>query len=620
MRRFRLLCSLAPQFLQRRGRVLEIGCGLGSFLRLMRGLGWQVVGIEPDREYAESGAKVYQFPITAGIFEEHNSSPGTYDAVAAFHVVEHIASPRNFLAQIEAQLQKGGIVLLEVPSLNRPYGGDLKRFFWSAHLHSFSEATLGGLLRDVGLLPLHAGYHSDFLWMLAIKTGIRSPIQLPLQPPSVVKSRILHQHRQFQLRQGNSLIGAFARSQRTAERALALYRDDPAEFSAGLHRRTARTRIRLEHVPTIRRAARRIRGPYLAHYGIHEAGNAGDTVLFWAVRELFDRVTGRKHWLRESVWDKVDSDTVNRINKEAGGVIVGGGGLLLRDTRPNPNSGWQWNCSAELIARLDVPLTIFAIGYNRFRDQAEFEDVFRENIRILVEQSSFFGLRNTGSIQAVAEYLPVSLQDRLSFQPCPTTVIGRFAPEFCRPHSLPPPKRLALNCAFDRHWLRFAGSEAPILTQICKAMKWATEHGWELHLSVHARGDDTVLPYLLREEVPFTEHQLYGHPVSKVLEFYRHMPLTIGMRGHSQMIPFGLGNAILSLASHDKLLYFLDDIGHSEWGIDVQDSDLGEKIIAHIDTCEQNWKDLYAQVEAAQEGLWRQTLMNVEMIEPYLGN
>jgi hypothetical protein len=56
---------------------------------------------------------------------------------------------------------------------------------------------------------------------------------------------------------------------------------------------------------------------------------------------------------------------------------------------------------------------------------------------------------------------------------------------------------------------------------------------------------------------------------NKVYDFYNNMEVIFGMRGHAQMIPFGLNGKIISLVSHDKLRYFLEDIHAPEWGVDL---------------------------------------------------
>ena len=71
------------------------------------------------------------------------------------------------------------------------------------------------------------------------------------------------------------------------------------------------------------------------------------------------------------------------------------------------------------------------------------------------------------------------------------------------------------------------------------------------------------------------------HPET-ILTYYQSIPITLGMRGHSQMIPFGMQNNIISLISHPKLKYFLDDIEQSEWGINIFSKNLTDEIIYKV--------------------------------------
>ena len=64
----------------------------------------------------------------------------------------------------------------------------------------------------------------------------------------------------------------------------------------------------------------------------------------------------------------------------------------------------------------------------------------------------------------------------------------------------------------------------------------------------------------------------------QIVHEYSKPRLVIGMRGHAQLIPFGCNTPILSIISHDKMQYFLDDIHHPEWGVDVKDEKFGTKL------------------------------------------
>jgi hypothetical protein len=60
------------------------------------------------------------------------------------------------------------------------------------------------------------------------------------------------------------------------------------------------------------------------------------------------------------------------------------------------------------------------------------------------------------------------------------------------------------------------------------------------------------------------------------------MELTMGTRGHAQMIPFGLNTKIISLGSHNKLKWFLEDIDSLDWFVNLREdvSTLSERITA----------------------------------------
>ena len=103
---------------------------------------------------------------------------------------------------------------------------------------------------------------------------------------------------------------------------------------------------------------------------------------------------------------------VNYINDNFDAVVVGGGGLFLRDTNPNQRSGWQWNISLDQLRRLQTPLVIYSVGNNRFIDQAEFAPPFEEHVNLTMEKSVFFGLRNTGSVETITRYIAADNRDR----------------------------------------------------------------------------------------------------------------------------------------------------------------------------------------------------------------
>jgi SAM-dependent methyltransferase len=86
--------------------ILEIGCGKGRFLKLMRDQGFSVVGIDPA--YEGDDPCVVKEPFLASL-------DMTGDAIILRHVLEHIQDPMPFLTSIAEANGGRGLIYIEVP-------------------------------------------------------------------------------------------------------------------------------------------------------------------------------------------------------------------------------------------------------------------------------------------------------------------------------------------------------------------------------------------------------------------------------------------------------------------------------------------------------------------------
>ncbi|MEU5752479.1 polysaccharide pyruvyl transferase family protein [Streptomyces sp. NPDC047829] len=348
----------------------------------------------------------------------------------------------------------------------------------------------------------------------------------------------------------------------------------------------------------------------LAHVALFAEGqeNAGDKVLPEAVRSCFDTDTGPRRWYGQPVHRLVDEEALEQLNARRG-IVVGGGGLFLPDTSPNGNSHWQWNVPDDLLARVSAPLAVFAVGYNVFDGQLYRRSRFAESLRVLVERSAFFGLRNHGSIDRVRELLPAGLHDRVRYQPCPTTVARHLDPE--RFASVERTDTVLVNCAYDRAGLRFGHDYGHFLTQLATALRSLRDRA-DVRYAAHMPADEKFVHDLRREHgIALPVEQLYDMSNDAIRGLYGRARLVIGMRGHAGMIPFGCGTPILSLVSHPKLAYFLSDIGRPEWGLSVHDRELGPRLAERASAILDHHAAAVADVHGAQELLWRTTRSNI---------
>ena len=366
--------------------------------------------------------------------------------------------------------------------------------------------------------------------------------------------------------------------------------------------------------------------PYrLLHIGVHNSANrnAGDTLLFPVVRRVFDTVLGPCNWELMQAWQPFLPMDSHRVNNEFDGIVIGGGGLLLRDQVGSDvtNSGWQWNSTISALKSLQIPIFVFAIGYNRFRDQDDFDPIFTSHIRALIQKSSFFGLRNTGSIDALTNYLQADQHDALRRQFCPTNVLWQLYPEYRNlaiAHDAKKSRVLAFNAAFDRAQMRYGGNYDEVLMNISFALKVAYERDWKILVVSHKTKDAEIEPYLDRAGFVYESVDLTDAVPEEIMKFYSQIDLAVGMRGHAQMIPFGLRRPILSLISHNKMKYLLDDLGCSDWGIEIQATNLSDRLEAHLELVESSRESLHSKIAQVQQSVWSETLINLNTIASIL--
>ncbi len=131
------------------GKLLEVGCARGDFLRVARD-SFDAYGVEPNPELADSAAQVA--PVYRDIIER--TAWNGFDVVASFHVIEHVDSPRSFIAASAERLKVGGLLAIETPNIDSFPFKVLKsrwRQFIPEHYFFFNPKTLSRLLNDHGL-------------------------------------------------------------------------------------------------------------------------------------------------------------------------------------------------------------------------------------------------------------------------------------------------------------------------------------------------------------------------------------------------------------------------------------------------------------------------------------
>jgi len=102
--------------LVRKGKILDVGCGDGLFLRLAREDGWDVYGIEPSGTAANLAKERHGVDIFNGLPEESGFKKGDFNAVTLFNVLGHMRDPAPCVGALKELLTGDGLLVIETPN------------------------------------------------------------------------------------------------------------------------------------------------------------------------------------------------------------------------------------------------------------------------------------------------------------------------------------------------------------------------------------------------------------------------------------------------------------------------------------------------------------------------
>lgn len=154
----------ALQESQESGPVLDVGCGGGLFLRMLRDRGFPGIGLDYSLDAARAAWASNGAPATVATLAQAPLPAGSCAAITMFHVLEHLYSPRSYLQAAHELLRPDGRLILQVPNagcwqfllLGPAWNGvDVPR-----HLYDFRPTDLDLLLDSCGFEVLRRKYFS----------------------------------------------------------------------------------------------------------------------------------------------------------------------------------------------------------------------------------------------------------------------------------------------------------------------------------------------------------------------------------------------------------------------------------------------------------------------------
>jgi len=129
----------------RKGKILDIGCGVGDFLHTMEQHGWEGTGVEPSEEAKAIAKKRIKAQLLSSE-EQENLTEGSFDVITMWHVLEHVDALRWQIQQLYRLCKPGGRIIIALPNY-KSYDGQYYKAAWAAydvprHLNHFNEETI----------------------------------------------------------------------------------------------------------------------------------------------------------------------------------------------------------------------------------------------------------------------------------------------------------------------------------------------------------------------------------------------------------------------------------------------------------------------------------------------
>lgn len=139
---------------ERPGRLLDVGCGGGRFLRRMQKRGWHVVGTDFDAQAARKVSTRYGIETHVGDLPQCGLPAASFDAVTLSQTIEHLYDPKATLQECLRLLKPGGLLVMTTPNAAslgaREFGACWRGWEAPRHLQLFTVASLEALTRQAG--------------------------------------------------------------------------------------------------------------------------------------------------------------------------------------------------------------------------------------------------------------------------------------------------------------------------------------------------------------------------------------------------------------------------------------------------------------------------------------
>jgi 2-polyprenyl-3-methyl-5-hydroxy-6-metoxy-1,4-benzoquinol methylase len=172
---------------------LDVGCGVGEFMVMMREMGFCVEGIDGNREQIDIVASMGFEGKVADLEDGLPYPEESFRLVTCLELIEHVARARELLREIRRVLCPGGYLLLSTPNFS--FLNNRLHYLLGAppcnegvHLRYFTKQGLESLLNQTGFKIVQRNSYGVIPLLSTLTTRLFKRAPVLWRVPAVLES------------------------------------------------------------------------------------------------------------------------------------------------------------------------------------------------------------------------------------------------------------------------------------------------------------------------------------------------------------------------------------------------------------------------------------------------
>lgn len=154
--------KLLERFRPEKGKMLDVGCAAGFFVKAAKERGWDAMGVEPSHWLAKYGRDKLHVDARQGTIHTLKLPANSVDVITFWDVLEHVPDPTADLKEAHRILKPGGLLVVNYPNFGSNLAKIAGRKWWfllSVHLWYFTPKTIDEILKRNGFQPSFTKRH-----------------------------------------------------------------------------------------------------------------------------------------------------------------------------------------------------------------------------------------------------------------------------------------------------------------------------------------------------------------------------------------------------------------------------------------------------------------------------